>query len=99
MYFPAGNYQRIKSTWTPNIRSGTTGENILIEGIEVGQIQPGSIVRFPNVELVVTQDAPHVKPLRNHLAMIISMLFRYKSFQTLLAGTRKLAKKVTVEIK
>ena len=40
------------------ISAGTTGENILIQGIEIGDIQPGTLVKFPNVELIITQDAP-----------------------------------------
>jgi len=36
----------------------------LIEGIELGQIKSGSIVRFPNLELVVTQDAPPCKTIK-----------------------------------
>ena len=46
------------------ISAGTTGENILIQGIELGDIQPGTIVKFPNVELVVTQDAPPCKTIK-----------------------------------
>ena len=45
------------------ISAGTTGENVLIQGIEIGEIQPGTIIRFPNVELVVTQDAPPCKTI------------------------------------
>lgn len=46
------------------ISPGTTGENILIQGIEIGDIQPGTIVKFPNVELVITQDAPPCKTIK-----------------------------------
>ncbi len=46
------------------ISAGTTGENILIQGIRVGDILPGTIVKFPNVELIITQDAPPCKTIK-----------------------------------
>ncbi len=46
------------------ISAGTTGENILIQGIGIGDILPGTIVKFPDVELIITQDAPPCKTIR-----------------------------------
>ena len=46
------------------ISPGSTGENILITGIPVGDIRPGVRLIFPNVELVITQDAPPCKTIK-----------------------------------
>jgi len=45
------------------ISPGSTGENILMTGIPVGEIRPGVRLIFPNVELVITQDAPPCKTI------------------------------------
>lgn len=42
---------------------GSTGENILLTGIPIGDISPGVSLIFPNVELVITQDAPPCKTI------------------------------------
>ena len=46
------------------ISPGSTGENVLISGIPIGEIKPGVSLKFPNVELVVTQDAPPCKTIK-----------------------------------
>tara|TARA_Y100000589_G_scaffold305896_1_gene320200 strand:- start:1730 stop:2191 length:462 start_codon:yes stop_codon:yes gene_type:complete len=46
------------------ITAGTTGENILISGISIGELAPGTKVIFPNVELIITQDAPPCKTIK-----------------------------------
>ena len=47
------------------IDAGSTGENILIQGIPIGDIYPGVIIKFPHVELIVTQDAPPCKTIKD----------------------------------
>tara|TARA_B100000767_G_C19778675_1_gene544540 strand:- start:2247 stop:2708 length:462 start_codon:yes stop_codon:yes gene_type:complete len=47
------------------ISPGSTGENILIEGIEIGSIEVGTCLKIGEIEIVVTQDAPPCKTIRN----------------------------------
>ncbi len=47
------------------IYPGSTGENILIQGIKLGMIKPGSIIKFPNLQLQITQDAPPCKTIKS----------------------------------
>mgnify|MGYP001408596856 FL=1 len=47
------------------ISPGSTGENILIEGIEIGKIGINTCLRIGEVEIIVTQDAPPCKTIRN----------------------------------
>ena len=44
---------------------GSTGENILIEGIDIGKIGIDTRLRIGEVEIIVTQDAPPCKTIRN----------------------------------
>ena len=45
------------------IYPGSTGENILVSGIKIGSLHPGSIIKFANVELEITQDASPCKTI------------------------------------
>ena len=47
------------------ISPGSTGENILIEGIEIGSIEVGTCLKIGEIEILVTQDAPPCKTIRN----------------------------------
>ena len=47
------------------ISPGSTGENILIEGIEIGSIEVGTCLKIGEIEIMVTQDAPPCKTIRN----------------------------------
>ena len=47
------------------ISPGTTGENILIEGVEIGAIAVGTCLKIGEIEITVTQDAPPCKTIRN----------------------------------
>jgi len=42
---------------------GSTGENILLDGYEVGEIYSGSIIKFSELEIEITQDAPPCKTI------------------------------------
>ena len=44
---------------------GSTGENLLLDGCEVGEIYPGSIIKFEQLEIEITQDAPPCKTISN----------------------------------
>ena len=44
---------------------GSTGENILIEVIDIGRIGIDTCLRIGEVEIIVTQDAPPCKTIRN----------------------------------
>ena len=44
---------------------GSTGENLLLDGCEVGEIYPGSIITFEQLEIEITQDAPPCKTISN----------------------------------
>ena len=80
------------------ISPGTTGENILIEGIEVGQIQPGSIVRFSNLELVITQDAPPCKTIKESYNDGYFNAISHKKFPHFTRWYAKVIKEGKVEI-
>lgn len=45
------------------IKPGSTGENILIGGSNVGEISPGTIIKFSELEIQITQDAPPCKTI------------------------------------
>ena len=47
------------------ISPGSTGENILIKGIKIGSISIGTCLSIGDVEVIVTQDAPPCKTIRN----------------------------------
>ena len=47
------------------ISPGSTGENILIDGIDIGKIGIDTCLRIGEVEIIVTQDAPPCKTIRN----------------------------------
>ena len=47
------------------ISPGSTGENILIEGIDIGSIEVGTCLKIGEIEILVTQDAPPCKTIRN----------------------------------
>ena len=47
------------------ISPGSTGENVLIKGIKIGSISIGTCLRIGDVEVIVTQDAPPCKTIRN----------------------------------
>ena len=47
------------------ISPGSTGENILIEGMEIGSIAVGTCLKIGEIEITVTQDAPPCKTIRN----------------------------------
>ena len=47
------------------ILPGSTGENVLIEGIEIGKIGINTCLKIGEVEIIVTQDAPPCKTIRN----------------------------------
>ena len=44
---------------------GSTGENILIEGVDIGKIGIDTCLRIGEVEIIVTQDAPPCKTIKN----------------------------------
>ncbi len=44
---------------------GSTGENLLLDGCEVGEIYPGSVIKFEQLEIEITQDAPPCKTISN----------------------------------
>ena len=45
------------------IKPGSTGENILLDGCEIGEIYPGAIIKFRDLEIEITQDAPPCKTI------------------------------------
>ena len=47
------------------VSPGSTGENILIEGLDIGSIEVGTCLKIGEIEIVVTQDAPPCKTIRN----------------------------------
>ena len=46
------------------IYPGSTGENILISGINLGIINPGSVVEFPHLQVEITQAAPPCRTIK-----------------------------------
>ena len=47
------------------IMPGSTGENLLLDGCDIGEIYPGSIIKFEQLEIEITQDAPPCKTISN----------------------------------
>ena len=47
------------------ISPGSTGENILIDGIDIGKIGIDTCLRIGEVEIIVTQDGTPCKTIRN----------------------------------
>jgi len=45
------------------IKPGSTGENILIGGSNVGEISSGTVIKFSELEIQITQDAPPCKTI------------------------------------
>lgn len=45
------------------ITPGSTGENILIGGSNVGELSSGTIIQFNELEIQITQDAPPCKTI------------------------------------
>ena len=80
------------------ISAGTTGENILVQGIEIGEIQPGSVVRFPNVELVITQDAPPCKTIKESFIDGNFSVISHKKFPNLTRWYACVTKEGQVEL-
>ena len=57
------------------ITSGSTGENILIDGCKIGEIGPGTIFKFEDLVIEITQYAPPCKTIsesfkENHFNLI-----------------------------
>lgn len=62
------------------IKPGSTGENILIDGSEVGDISPGTILKFDELEIEITQDAPPCKTIKNSFIDGEFTLISHKKF-------------------
>ena len=62
------------------IMAGSTGENILIDGCKVGDISPGTILRFNQLEIEITQDAPPCKTIKNSFIDGEFTLISHKKF-------------------
>ena len=80
------------------ISAGTTGENILIQGIEIGDIQPGTIVKFPNVELIITQDAPPCKTIKKSFSNDYFNAISHKKFPNFTRWYASVIKEGNIEI-
>ena len=80
------------------ISAGTTGENILIQGIEIGDIQPGTIVKLPNVELIITQDAPPCKTIKKSFSNDYFNAISHKKFPNFTRWYASVIKEGNIEI-
>lgn len=64
------------------IGPGTTGENLLINGIQVGMLSVGTRLKIGNCELEITQDAPPCKTIKQSFNDDNFMLISHKKFPT-----------------
>ncbi len=55
--------ERLQASGHP-IAPGTTGENVLVEGLDEGLLQPGVQLQAGEVRLTITADAPPCKTIR-----------------------------------
>jgi len=62
------------------IKPGSTGENILIGGSDVGQIFPGTKLMFKELEIEITQDAPPCKTISQSFTDGEFTLISHKKF-------------------
>ena len=62
------------------IGPGTTGENLLINGIQVGMLSVGTRLIIGNCELEITQDAPPCKTIKRSFNDDNFMLISHKKF-------------------
>ena len=62
------------------IGPGTTGENLLINGIQVGMLSVGTRLKIGNCELEITQDAPPCKTIKQSFNDDNFMLISHKKF-------------------
>ena len=62
------------------IGPGTTGENLLINGIQVGMLSVGTRLKIGNCELEITQDAPPCKTIKQSFNDDNFMLISHKKY-------------------
>ncbi len=62
------------------ITPGSTGENILVDGCLVGEIYPGSKIKFGELEIEITQDAPPCKTISESFTDRNFNLISHKKF-------------------
>ena len=74
------------------IGPGTTGENLLINGIQVGMLSVGTRLKIGHCELEITQDAPPCKTIKQSFNDDNFMLISHKKFPNF---TRWYAKVIT----
>ena len=73
------------------ISAGSTGENVLIQGIEIGEIQPGTIVKFPNeLALLITFICPWCKLSAESERYTVFFILNYVKFLLLTYCLNKL---------
>ena len=77
--------QRLTKRWSSNCRRGSTGENILID-VPFESLQPGVQLQFHEVELEITWQHHHAKPLESFMIRT-STNYRTKSIQEEHVGT------------
>ena len=62
------------------IGPGTTGENLLINGIQVGMLSVGTRLKIGHCELEITQDAPPCKTIKQSFNDDNFMLISHKKY-------------------
>ncbi len=80
------------------ISPGSTGENILINGLAIGEIAPGVRIVFPDVELVITQDSPPCKTIKDSFTDGKFNTISHKKFPNLTRWYAKVVKEGAVKI-
>jgi MOSC domain-containing protein YiiM len=79
------------------ITPGSTGENILIEGSRVGDISPGTILKFKELEIEVTQDAPPCKTIQQSFINGEFTLISHKKFPQVTRWYARVLRQGTVQ--
>ena len=62
------------------IKPGSTGENILLDGCQIGEIYPGVIIKFRDLEIEITQDAPPCKTISKSFSESEFNLISHKKY-------------------
>ena len=78
------------------IKPGSTGENILIDGSVVGDISPGTVLKFEELEIEITQDAPPCKTISQSFTDGEFTLISHKKFPQITRWYARVVKQGTV---
>ena len=80
------------------IAAGTTGENVLIRGIPRYDLNPGVVLKFPDVDLAITQDAPPCRTIIGSFSDNDFNLISHKKFPNRTRWYAKVLREGTISV-